>query len=91
MQFTIVQAIALFVAGAIAMPSNMEAGDLNADNIEARVKCRQRLPACAGGHIVGQTNCRCRYQREICDLWTCPGPSPNVMVCGQASTGCVWI
>ncbi|RYP74142.1 hypothetical protein DL771_003200 [Monosporascus sp. 5C6A] len=91
MQFAIVQTIVLFAAGAIAMPSNMEAGDLEARNIEARVDCGRILPACNGGRVVGQTNCRCPGQAETCDLWHCPGGAPNVMVCGQRSTGCVWI
>ncbi|KEZ46401.1 hypothetical protein SAPIO_CDS0719 [Scedosporium apiospermum] len=91
MQFTIVQTIALFCVGAIAMPGNAQVGGLEARNIEVRADCSHILPACNGGKIVGQTNCRCKGQKETCDLWTCPGPAPNTMVCGQAGTGCVWI
>ncbi|KAH8894337.1 hypothetical protein GQ53DRAFT_780361 [Thozetella sp. PMI_491] len=86
MQFFAVPILALLATGAIAMPSDLETREL-----QARVNCREILPACAGGHISGQTNCRCPGQRETCDLWTCPGAPPNVMVCGQAGSGCVWI
>ncbi|EGO60029.1 hypothetical protein NEUTE1DRAFT_61970 [Neurospora tetrasperma FGSC 2508] len=89
--FTTIQALALLATGALAMPNNIEAADLAARTLEARVNCNQILPACNGGHVVGQTNCRCKGQKETCDLWTCPGGSPNVMVCGQAGTGCVWV
>ncbi|PKS11741.1 hypothetical protein jhhlp_001729 [Lomentospora prolificans] len=92
MQFTIVQAITLFAASAIAMPSNAQAGSVEARSIEARADCSRILPACNGGRVVGQTNCRCPGQKETCDLWSCPGSGENtVMVCGQAGTGCVWI
>ncbi|KAJ4352800.1 hypothetical protein N0V85_009634 [Neurospora sp. IMI 360204] len=89
--FTTIQALALLATGALAMPNNIEAADLAARTLEARVNCGQILPACNGGHVVGQTNCRCSGQKETCDLWTCPGGAPNVMVCGQAGTGCVWV
>ncbi|KAK3680652.1 hypothetical protein B0T22DRAFT_485879 [Podospora appendiculata] len=59
--------------------------------LDVRANCRQILPACYGGHVIGQTNCRCPGQVERCDVWTCPGGSPNTMVCGQSGTGCVWI
>ncbi|CAI4215801.1 unnamed protein product [Parascedosporium putredinis] len=68
------------------MPSNAQEG-----NLVARADCGHILPACNGGRVVGQTNCRCSGQKETCDLWTCPGGAPNTMVCGQAGTGCVWI
>ena len=37
------------------------------------------MPACNGGQVKGQTNCRCKGQKETCDLWTCPGGAPNVV------------
>lgn len=75
MQFTTVSAIAFLAAGALAMP-NAAAGE---QNIQAR--CEANLPACSGGHVVGQTNCRCQGQVETCDLWTCPGGgNPNTAV-----------
>ncbi|KAK0652572.1 hypothetical protein B0T16DRAFT_454930 [Cercophora newfieldiana] len=86
MQFSTLSAIAFLAIGAMAAPAEVESR-----NIEARVNCGQILPACFGGRVVGQTNCRCSGQKETCDLWSCPGGSPNVMVCGQAGTGCVWI
>ncbi|KAL2062985.1 hypothetical protein VTL71DRAFT_6057 [Oculimacula yallundae] len=84
--FTTIQVLALLTTGVLAMPSTNEARD---SVLEAR--CVANLPACNGGHIVGQTFCRCDGQKETCDLWTCPGGNNNVMVCGQAGTGCVWI
>ncbi|KAK2030361.1 hypothetical protein LX32DRAFT_559044 [Colletotrichum zoysiae] len=86
MQFFAIPVLALFAAGTLALPN-----DLEARAIEARVNCGQILPACNGGRVVGQTNCRCSGQVSTCDLWSCPGPSPNVMVCGQQGSGCVWI
>ncbi|KAJ0103945.1 signal peptide-containing protein [Diaporthe amygdali] len=87
MQFFTIPVLALFAAGTLAMPNNLE----SSHSLEARVDCGQILPACNGGSVVGQTNCRCSGQAETCDLWSCPGSSPNVMVCGQRGTGCVWI
>ncbi|KAL5356611.1 hypothetical protein BJX96DRAFT_143084 [Aspergillus floccosus] len=81
MRLFTVSILALLATGALAMP----------DMLEARADCKQIHPACNGGRVVGQTNCRCPGQKERCDLWSCPGGSPNVMVCGQAGTGCVWI
>lgn len=75
MQFSTLSAIALFTVGALAVP----AADVESRNIiEARVDCGRIVPACAGGNIVGQTNCRCKGQRGPCDVWTCPGGDPNV-------------
>ncbi|PQE26735.1 signal peptide-containing protein [Rutstroemia sp. NJR-2017a BVV2] len=79
------------------MPNSFEAREAEPGQLEARVNCGQILPACNGGSVVGQTNCRCQGQVERCDLWSCPGGSPNVnffhvqMVCGQEGSGCVWI
>ncbi|KAI0168088.1 hypothetical protein BJ166DRAFT_521428 [Pestalotiopsis sp. NC0098] len=87
MKFFAIQAIALLATGVLSVPTEGEP-----HNIEARVNCGQILPACNGGHVTGQTNCRCSGQKETCDVWSCPGTGPNtVMVCGQAGTGCVWI
>ncbi|GES64196.1 signal peptide-containing protein [Aspergillus terreus] len=80
-----VSILALLATSAVAMP------EASPNMLEARVDCKQIHPACNGGRVVGQTNCRCSGQRERCDLWSCPGGPPNVMVCGQAGTGCVWI
>lgn len=77
--FATLQALALLATGALAMPNNMEAADLAARTLEARVDCSRILPACNGGRVVGQTNCRCRGQKETCDLWTCPGGAPNTV------------
>ncbi|KAK0117699.1 hypothetical protein ONS95_012028 [Cadophora gregata] len=85
---TTIEVFALLAAGVLAMPNALESRDLV---IEARADCTRILPACNGGSIKGQTDCRCPGQKETCDLWLCPGGGPNVMVCGQASTGCVWI
>ncbi|XMA10056.1 hypothetical protein WAI453_002847 [Rhynchosporium graminicola] len=86
--FTTIQLFALLATGVLAMPGTTEARD---SVLEQRADCSRILPACNGGKIAGQTNCRCRGQKETCDLWTCPGGAPNVMVCGQAGTGCVWV
>ncbi|KAI9049701.1 hypothetical protein LZ554_005855 [Drepanopeziza brunnea f. sp. 'monogermtubi'] len=86
MQFFTLPVFALLATAALGMPAENEARAL-----EARADCSRILPACNGGHVVGQTNCRCSGQKEQCDLWTCPGGKPNVMVCGQSGTGCVWI
>ncbi|KAM3072611.1 hypothetical protein ACMFMF_006951 [Clarireedia jacksonii] len=97
MQFLSIPIIALLATSVIAMPNTFEARDAEAGQLEARANCGQILPACNGGSVVGQTNCRCNGQKETCDLWHCPGGAPNVnsfhvqMVCGQAGTGCVWI
>ncbi|KAH0428832.1 hypothetical protein CcaCcLH18_08819 [Colletotrichum camelliae] len=87
MQFFTIPVLAIFAAGAIAMPN----GWVETRDLEARVDCSQILPACNGGKVVGQTNCRCSGQISACDLWTCPGGAPNAMVCGQEGSGCVWI
>ncbi|KAK5659050.1 hypothetical protein OQA88_1137 [Cercophora sp. LCS_1] len=87
MQFSTLPVLALFAIGALAMPSNVEV----IKSLEARADCGFILPACNGGRVVGQTNCRCPGQKATCDLWSCPGGAPNVMVCGQQGTGCVWI
>ncbi|OAV97261.1 hypothetical protein PTTG_07625 [Puccinia triticina 1-1 BBBD Race 1] len=55
------------------------------------VNCGSIVPACFGGTIVGQTDCRCKGQVERCDLWTCPDASTKTMVCGQNRSGCVYI
>ncbi|KAK1758785.1 hypothetical protein QBC47DRAFT_435911 [Echria macrotheca] len=90
MQFLTIPVLALLTLGATAAPSAASVEDTGAA-IVARADCSRILPACFGGNVVGQTNCRCKGQKETCDLWSCPGGSPNVMVCGQAGTGCVWI
>lgn len=66
MQFTTVSAI-FFAAGALAVPNPL-AGE---NTLQAR--CSANLPACSGGSVVGQTNCRCDGQIPTCDLWSCPG------------------
>ncbi|KAK7959314.1 uncharacterized protein PG986_004168 [Apiospora aurea] len=84
MQFFTISAIAFPAAGAAAMP-NAAAGE---HTLQAR--CAAIFPACNGGHVVGQTSCRCEGQKEKCDVWSCPGDGENtVMVCGQAGTGCI--
>lgn len=77
MQFSIIPVLAFLAAGAFAMPS--EPVEARSGELEARVNCGQILPACAGGSVRGQTNCRCSGQAETCDLWTCPGGPPNVV------------
>jgi len=75
MQFRTLPFIALFVAGALASPTEYATHDL-----EARADCSRILPACNGGHVTGQTNCRCRGQKETCDVWQCPGNGANTVV-----------
>ncbi|ROW04864.1 hypothetical protein VMCG_04887 [Cytospora schulzeri] len=53
--------------------------------------CGNILPSCSGGYITGQTSCPCKGQAATCDLWICPESDNKPMVCGQSSTGCVWI
>jgi hypothetical protein len=65
MHYTTVFSVAFFVAGIFASPT--------ADKLFRRADCSQILPACFGGTIVGQTNCRCDGQIPTCDVWTCPG------------------
>ncbi|PQE09623.1 signal peptide-containing protein [Rutstroemia sp. NJR-2017a WRK4] len=91
MQFLSIPVFALLATSVLAMPNSFEAREAEAGQLVARVNCGQILPACNGGHVVGQTDCRCHGQVERCDLWTCPGGAPNVMVCGQNGSGCVWI
>jgi len=74
MQFSALPILALFAMGAFAAPTEVETRDL-----EARQNCGQILPACFGGTLVTQTNCRCPGQKETCDLWTCPGNGRNVV------------
>ncbi|POS78615.1 hypothetical protein DHEL01_v202991 [Diaporthe helianthi] len=81
MQFSIISFLTLAATGALAMPKT--------NPLEARVDCGQILPACNGGSISGQTDCRCPGQVSRCDVWNCPGD--DVMVCGQEGSGCVWI
>ncbi|EGP87048.1 unnamed protein product [Zymoseptoria tritici ST99CH_1A5] len=81
MNFFTTTLIALFAAGALAAPAELE----------ARADCGVILPACNGGNIVGKTDCRCNGQVAPCDLWQCPGTTNNVMACGQEGTGCVWL
>ena len=47
--------------------------------LKPRADCGDILPACNGGSVVGQTDCRCAGQHPTCDLWSCPGPGPNVV------------
>ncbi|KAI7777648.1 hypothetical protein LA080_003209 [Diaporthe eres] len=89
MQFFTIPVIALLATGSLAMPNKLEARDSESHSLEARVDCGQILPACNGGSISGQTNCRCDGQISSCDVWNCPGD--KVMVCGQEGSGCVWI
>ncbi|QSZ33206.1 hypothetical protein DSL72_002792 [Monilinia vaccinii-corymbosi] len=92
MKFLAIPVFTLLATGVLAIPSNPEAPELDTRaELEARANCKNILPACNGGHVTGHTNCRCKGQKETCDLWSCPGGAPNVMVCGQAGTGCVWI
>ena len=69
MQFTTLSIIAFLATVVAAMPNK----------VEARADCSNFVPACFGGSIAGQTNCRCEGQVEKCDLWICPGPSPNTV------------
>ena len=78
MQF-FVPFFALLATSALAMPNTFETRDVEAGQLEARANCGQILPACNGGNVVGQTNCRCKGQKETCDLWHCPGDAPNVV------------
>ncbi|KAH7411498.1 hypothetical protein BKA64DRAFT_742035 [Cadophora sp. MPI-SDFR-AT-0126] len=83
MQFSALTFLAFVVTGVIAAPT--------ADEIFGRANCNDIIPACNGGSISGQTDCRCSGQDAPCDVWHCPGPAPNVAVCGQYNTGCVRI
>lgn len=75
MQFlNAIQLLSLFAAGTLATPADFESR-----NLEARVDCSRILPACNGGHVTGQTDCRCKGQRGRCDVWQCPGSGPNVV------------
>lgn len=69
MKFIAIEFFALLASIAMAAPSPLE----------RRQNCGQIEPACFGGSVVGQTNCRCPGQVETCDLWTCPGGLPNVV------------
>ncbi|KLU91026.1 hypothetical protein MAPG_09551 [Magnaporthiopsis poae ATCC 64411] len=65
-------------------------GVVAANPIEARADCSRGMPSCFGGHIVGQVDCPCNYQKGPCDRWTCPDEK-RWMACGQERTACVWI
>ncbi|KAH8777328.1 hypothetical protein F5883DRAFT_695646 [Diaporthe sp. PMI_573] len=84
MQFFTISFLTFLATGALAMPTDPQTNPL-----EARADCGQILPACNGGTISGQTDCRCPGQVSSCDVWNCPGD--DVMVCGQDGSGCVWI
>jgi hypothetical protein len=80
MQFSTLPILALFAIGALAAPAaNTNVEDVEARSLDPRANCGQILPACFGGKVVGQTNCRCKGQKETCDLWTCPGGAPNTV------------
>ncbi|PLW53946.1 hypothetical protein PCANC_03750 [Puccinia coronata f. sp. avenae] len=85
MQITAVSILAILATLSAAIASDAHHG------LHARADCGNIVPACNGGSIHGQTDCRCRGQQERCDLWSCPGVSTGAMVCGQAGTGCVFI
>lgn len=68
MQFFTISSLAFLAAGALAMPA-----DPKTNPLEARADCGQILPACNGGSISGQTDCRCPGQIASCDVWNCPG------------------
>ncbi|KAM3074975.1 hypothetical protein ACMFMG_007562 [Clarireedia jacksonii] len=93
MKYFAVQIIAFLAAGAFALPGQ----STQPNQIEARDACKNTMPACYGGNVVGKTNCRCDGQHytdadnKACDVWVCPGYSTNVAVCGGDGTGCVWI
>ncbi|KAI0150608.1 hypothetical protein GGR57DRAFT_504265 [Xylariaceae sp. FL1272] len=87
MKFSAIPVMALVATGTVALPGTSS----SSAELVARVDCSNILPACNGGKVVGTTNCRCPGQQATCDLWSCPGGPPNVMVCGQEGTGCVWV
>ncbi|CAD6448845.1 1fb9f75a-592e-4197-aa15-89d85e07b508 [Sclerotinia trifoliorum] len=87
MQFFTLPIITLLFTSVLAVPTDLESRDL-----ESRANCYKILPACQGGSVSGQTDCRCKGQVGACDVMVCPGSGSNtVMVCGQSGTGCVWI
>ncbi|KAL8404696.1 hypothetical protein RB594_009527 [Gaeumannomyces avenae] len=60
------------------------------------VNCKNIVPACNGGSIIGRTNCLCDGQKSVdkdvkgvCDKWTCPDDS-RFLVCGGERTGCAF-
>lgn len=85
MQFFTIPVIAILAAGTLAMPSKLEARNSESNSLEARADCGQILPACNGGSISGQTNCRCDGQIGACDVWNCPG---DMVVSHPSSSRC---
>ncbi|ESZ97423.1 hypothetical protein SBOR_2201 [Sclerotinia borealis F-4128] len=82
MQFFTIPVFAIFAIGALAMPSNLGAPELETPALKARDTCDTVLPACFGGSIVGaKTTCRCDGQKAKgdCDVWVCPGSSTSVV------------
>ena len=78
MQSFILPLFALLATSIVAMPHELN----------ARADCDVILPACNGGSVVGQTDCRCSGQHPTCDLWTCPGGGPNVVSLRNAVLHC---
>lgn len=79
MQFFTIPVVAILATVAMAMPSPSENLDVEARGLETRQNCGFIVPACNGGRVVAQTNCRCQGQVERCDLWSCPGGPPNTV------------
>lgn len=73
MQFFTFPIVAVLAAGSLAMPNSLESRNSESHSLEAPVDCGQILPACNGGSISGQTDCRCSGQIASCDVWNCPG------------------
>lgn len=79
MQFSNIHVLAILAADlqfqlSLAMPNNLKA----VAEVEGHGGCKATYPACAGGHIVGPTHCRCGGQIEPCDLWWCPS-EPSIV------------
>ncbi|PLW46336.1 hypothetical protein PCANC_11200 [Puccinia coronata f. sp. avenae] len=77
----------------VAILATLSAASPAADvhqQLQPRARCGTLHPACDGGSKIGQAQCVCRSQRQICDSWSCPGSTVTTMVCGADESGCAY-
>jgi hypothetical protein len=76
MQFLAIPFLALLATSALGLPSQLEARQPEDTGLETRASCKDKIPACSNGKVVGKVVCPCdtlqKTSDEGCDLWICP-------------------
>lgn len=83
MQLISFSLLALFAAGAFALPADQSVADVAARDashiIEARCKNADK-PLCNGARHLGNDSCKCRGQIKPCGNWKCGWDGPRSIV-----------